>query len=117
MANNERLTKRVKKIEEWIAENEGGPTLVNFNWLLETLRNASNQVDHQGRQMEMLRGLQQEYLQANELLDSWNEFIAKKDEEAKNNAIQEQQTEEVPVQEQAESGEETVEAPKKEIRD
>ena len=27
MANNERLTKRVKKMEEWIAENEemGGP--------------------------------------------------------------------------------------------
>jgi len=27
MANNERLTKRVKKIEEWVAENEemGGP--------------------------------------------------------------------------------------------
>ena len=27
MANNERLTKRLKKIEEWVAENEdmGGP--------------------------------------------------------------------------------------------
>ena len=105
MANVERLTKRVKKIEEWIAENEGGPTLVNFNWLLETLRNASNQVDHQGRQMEMLRGLQQEYLQANELLDSWNDFIKEKDD-----AVQEQQAEEVSVQEEAEGGEEAIEA-------
>jgi len=103
MANNERLTKRVKKIEEWIAENEGGPTLNNMNWLLETLRNASNQVDHQGRQMNMLRELQQEFLQTNELLDSWNEFIKEKDD-----AVQEQQTEEVSVQEEAESSEETI---------
>ena len=34
MANVERLTKRVKKIEEWIAENEGGPTLDNMNYLV-----------------------------------------------------------------------------------
>jgi len=107
MANNERLTKRVKKIEEWIAENEGGPTLNNMNWLLETLRNASNQVDHQGRQMDMLRGLQQEFLQTNELLDSWNEFIKEKDD-----AVQEQQTEEVSVQEEAESSEETIDEEK-----
>ena len=109
MANNERLTKRVKKIEEWIAENEGGPTLNNMNWLLETLRNASNQVDHQGRQMEMLRGLQQEFLQTNELLDSWNDFIKEKDD-----AVQEQQTEEVSVQEEAESSEEVSEAQEEE---
>ena len=109
MANVERLTKRVKKIEEWIAENEGGPTLVNFNWLLETLRNASNQVDHQGRQMEMLRRLQQEYLQPNELLDSWNDFIKEKDD-----AVQEQQAEEVSVQEEAESSEEVSEAQEEE---
>jgi phosphoglycerate-specific signal transduction histidine kinase len=107
MANNERLTKRVKKIEEWIAENEGGPTLNNMNWLLETLRNASNQVDHQGRQMNMLRELQQEFLQTNELLDSWNEFIKEKDD-----AVQEQQTEEVSVQEEAESSEETIDEEK-----
>ena len=109
MANNERLTKRVKKIEEWIAENEGGPTLINMNWLLETLRNASNQVDHQGRQMEMLRGLQQEFLQTNELLDSWNDFIKEKDD-----AVQEQQAEEVSVQEEAESSEEVSEAQEEE---
>jgi len=107
MANVERLTKRVKKIEEWIEENEGGPTLDNMNWLLETLRNASNQVDHQGRQMNMLRELQQEFLQTNELLDSWNEFIKEKDD-----AVQEQQTEEVSVQEEAESSEETIDEEK-----
>jgi phosphoglycerate-specific signal transduction histidine kinase len=76
-----------------------------MNWLLETLRNASNQVDHQGRQMEMLRGLQQEFLQTNELLDSWNDFIKEKD-----NAVQEQQAEEISVQSEAESSEEASEA-------
>ena len=35
----------------------------------------------------------------------------------KENAVQEQQTEEVPVQEQAESGEETVEAPKEDKKE
>ena len=30
MANNERLTKRVKNVEKWIEENEGGPTLNNL---------------------------------------------------------------------------------------
>ena len=39
MANNERLTKRVKKMEDWIAENGSGPTLDNFNYLLDMLKN------------------------------------------------------------------------------
>ena len=109
MANVERLTKRVKKIEEWIEENEGGPTLDNINWLLETLRNASNQVDFQNRNMQTLQNLHREFFEKNELLEDWNEFIAEKD-----NAVQEQQTEEVSVQEEAENSEEASEAQEEE---
>ena len=105
MANNERLTKRVKKMEEWIAENEGGPTLNNMNWLLDTLRNASDNVNHLNRQMSALQGLQHEFLEGKELVDEWNVWLKEKD-----NAVQEQQTEEVSVQEEAENSKEAVEA-------
>ena len=46
-----------------------------------------------------------EWMNEKELGEDWNEWIKEKE-----NAVQEQQTEEVPVQEQAESGEEAVEA-------
>ena len=105
MANVERLTKRVKKMEEWIAANEGGPTLTNMDWLLETLRNASDNVNHLNRQMSALQGLQHEFLEERELVDEWNVWLKEKD-----NAVQEQQTEEVSVQEEAESSEEVSEA-------
>ena len=42
MANNERLTKRVKKMEDWIAENGSGPTLDNFNWLIDVFQEVSS---------------------------------------------------------------------------
>ena len=44
--------------------------------------------------------------------DEWNDFLKEKD-----NAVQEQQTEEVSVQEEAESSEEAIEAPKEEVKD
>jgi hypothetical protein len=40
------------------------------------------------------------------MTDEWNEFVQEKQD-----AVQKQQTEEVPLQEEAESGEEAVEAP------
>ena len=49
---------------------------------------------------------------SNKLDDEWNEFLKEKD-----NAVQEQQAEEVPAQEETESGKEVVEAPKEEIKD
>ena len=104
MANVERLTKRVKSIEEWIEQNEGAPTLNNYDWLLDTLRNASDNVNHLNRQMSAFQGLQHEFLEERELVDEWNVWLKEKD-----NAVQEQQTEEVSVQEEAESSEEVSE--------
>jgi len=105
MANNERLTKRVKKIEEWIAENDGGDTLSNMNFLIHVYRDADDKLFQLNRERQMLNSLMQEYFEKNELLDSWNEFIKEKDD-----AVQKQQTEEVSVQEEAESSEEASEA-------
>ena len=105
MAINERLTKRVKKIEEWIAEKDGGDTLSNMNFLIHDYRDADDKLFQLNRERQMLNSLMQEYFEKNELLDSWNDFIKEKDD-----AVQKQQTEEVSVQEEAESSEEASEA-------
>ena len=116
MANLQRLTERVKKMEEWVKENEemGGPrgTLDTMSFLVnETRMSAQVRAQMQG-QLENLRGLAFEFIQQHELTDEWNEFLKEKE-----NADQEQPTEEVPLQEEAESGEEAVEAPVEEKDD
>ena len=65
------------------------------------------------QQMENLKRLAFEFIEQHELTEEWNDFLKEKEE----NAVQEQQTEEVPLQEEAESGEEVVEAPKEEVKD
>ena len=113
MANNERLTKRVKKIEEWVAENEemGGPKgyLDTMVAMYQGNVQASQQMRQLDMQFQQLRAYAFEFIEENELSDEWNDFLKEKD-----NAVQEQQTEEVSVQEQAESGEETSETSEEE---
>ena len=109
-ANLERLKKRIKTLEEWVDENEaiGGPegTLDTINYLISGRRQSEQMQQHLNQLQQYLQG----FLNDNELMDKWNEYIMEKE----NNAVQEQQTEEIPVQEEAESGEEAVEAPKEE---
>nr|BAR39851.1 hypothetical protein [uncultured Mediterranean phage uvMED] len=116
MANNERLTKRLKKIEEWVAENEdmGGPKgyMDTMVAMYQGNMQASRQMRQLDQQFQQLRAYAFEFIQENKLDDEWNEFLKEKDD-----AVQEQQAEEVPLQEEAESGKETVEAPKEEIKD
>ena len=111
-ANLERLKKRIKALEEWTDENEalGGPegTLDTMNYLISRVRQADQMQAH----LNQLQGYLQEYLNETESMDQWNEFI--KVREQGNNAVQEQQTEEVSVQEEAESSEEAIEAPEEE---
>ena len=116
MANNERLTKRVKKIEEWVAENEemGGPkgyldTMVS---MYQSNLHLTGQLRSVDVNFTQLRGYAFEFIQEHKLEDEWNEFLKEKE-----NAVQEQKAEEVPLQEEAESGEEAVEAPKKSKKD
>ena len=106
MANNERLTKRVKKIEDWVAENEemGGPKGY-MDTMVALYQNGvmlSQQRSQLQQQFNQLRTFSFEFIQEQELGDEWNEFLKEKD-----NAVQEQQ-------EEAESGEEVVEVPKEE---
>ena len=111
-ANLERLKKRIKALEEWTDENEAlaGPegTLDTVNYLISRVKQADQMQAH----LNQLQGYLQEYLNETESMDQWNEFIQIR--EKGNNAVQEQQTEEVSVQEEAESSEEAIEAPKEE---
>ena len=116
MANNERLTKRVKKIEEWVAENEemGGPKgyLDTMVAMYQGNVNASQQMRQLDMQFQQLRAYAFEFIKEQKLDDDWNEFLKEKE-----NAVQEQQAEEVPLQEEAESGEEVVETPKEDKKE
>ena len=106
MANVQRLTKRVKELEEWIKANEmtGGPQgiLETFIFLVNETRvsmQMRTQIDQQARN---LRALAFEFIQQHELTDEWNEFLKEKEE----NAVQKQSPEEVPSLTEAEDGEE-----------
>lgn len=113
MANNERLTKRVKKIEDWVAENEemGGPKgyLDTMVALINETRRSQQAHAQLMNNFNNLKSLLDRFLLENEMGEDWNKFL--EDEE---NAVQKQQTEEVSVQEQAEGGEEASEAPEEE---
>ena len=113
MANNERLTKRVKYLEEWVAENEemGGPEghLNTMVWLLNLVKGNQEQFNMLNQQFADLRSMTFEFMKEQDLVKEWDEFV-----QEKQNAVQEQQTEEVSVQEEAENSEETSEAPSEE---
>ena len=108
MASIERLTKRVKKMEEWIAENEdtGGPagTLETMTWAINEMRRMGTDVQNNQLAYQRMRQLTFGFLEKNELTAEWDKYV--KEEE---NALQKQQTEEVPVQEETESSEEVIE--------
>ena len=106
MANVQRLTKRVKDLEEWVKENEmmGGPagTLETFNFLVNETRMSMQMRTQIDQQAQNLRTLAFEFIQQHELTDEWNEFLKEKEE----NAVQKQSPEEVPSLTEAEDGEE-----------
>ena len=114
MANVQRLTKRVKDLEEWTKENEltGGPQgiLETFTFLVNEARANAQRTAQTDQAFHHLRQLTFEFVKEHDLTKEWDEFVKEKEE----NAVQEQPAEEVPLQEEAESGEEAVEASEKE---
>jgi len=108
MANIERLTKRVKKMEEWVAENEemGGPKgyMDTFVHMYNVNLNMNNQMNMSSQQFQQLRGYSFEFISEHNLGEEWNEFLKEKD-----NAVQNNPTEEESVQEETEGSEEAVE--------
>ena len=107
MANLKRLTDRVKNIEKWIEKNEDSDTMSNMHYLIKSIRHAGELVDSEKATHQNFRTLVFEWMSNNDLGDSWNEFV-----EEKQNAVQEQETEEISVQEQTEDSEEVIEEKK-----
>jgi hypothetical protein len=89
MANVERLTKRLEKMESWVEENGSGPTLNNINWLIEVIRNNDENLRRMGNETQTFRTLFAEYMEDKDLEEDWNVWLKEKD-----NDVQEQKTEE-----------------------
>ena len=104
MANNERLTKRVKRIEQWVAENEdmGGPKghLDTMVWLLNLVKGNQEQFNVLNQQFNDLRQLTFEFMKEQDLEKDWDEFV-----QEKQNAVQEVQQEAEEVSESSTSEE------------
>ena len=107
MANNERLTKRVKRIEQWVAENEemGGPKgyLDTMVFLINQAKMSQEMQRQAASNFNRLKGLSDEFLLEQELGEEWNKFLEEKD------AVQKQSTEEVPIRDESETSEEVSE--------
>jgi hypothetical protein len=104
MANNERLTKRVKYLEDWVAENEdmGGPKghLDTMVWLLNLVKGNQEQFNMVNQQFNDLRQLTFEFMREQDLEKEWDEFV-----QEKQNAVQEIQQEAEEVSESSTSEE------------
>ena len=104
MANLKRLTDRVKKLEKWNEDNGDGDNAMNMHYLIRSVRQAGDMLQSEQQNFANFKNLVFEWMNEKELGEDWNEWIKEKE-----NAVQEQQTEEVPVQEQAESSEKAIE--------
>ena len=104
MANVERLTKRVNKLEEWIEKNEdmGGPQgiLETMTFLINDLKRQTNTAANSQRHFENMRQTLFEFLAEKEMGDDWDSFLKERE-----NAVQEQETESVPVRDEPEDSE------------
>ena len=106
MANVQRLTKRVKDLEEWTKENEmtGGPQgiLETFAYLVNEARRNAQRTAQTDQAFHQLRQLTFEFVKQHDLTEEWDDFVKEKEEDA----VQEQTTEEVPTREAPEDSEE-----------
>lgn len=88
-------------MEKWIAENEGGPTLNNMNYLITSLHNTTEYAQNMDKQFNAQRNLLAEFLGLEDLTEKWNEFLQNKQED-ENNVVQDQETEEEKPEEEEE---------------
>ncbi len=115
MANMKRIEKRLEKVEDWMQQFEKGtgPKMVldNMNWLIEQLRNIGGQMmqtndalQNMQQQFQTNVDIVNQFIEEQELTLQWNAKLQQIREQQ--DAVQESSTEEVPLQEQAEGGEE-----------
>jgi hypothetical protein len=96
-------------MEDWIDENGNSDTMANYNYLISSVRQAGDMLKNEQQTHQNFRNLIFEWMSDRKHGDDWNVFIKEKED-----AVQEQQTKEVSVQEETEGSEETVETPNEE---
>ena len=116
MATLKRLEKRMNDVESWVKDfNKGsGPaqTMDNLNWLVGQTKNLGERLSMTEQQaLQMQNALEQnakiveQFIEQQELVVEWQSYLAHPQKEQKD-AVQEQETESLDVQEQAGDGEE-----------
>ena len=117
MATLKRLEKRMNDVEAWVKDfnNSQGPkqTMDNLNWLVGQTRQLGDRLSATEQQaMQMQQAIEQnsqivnDFVEKHDMVHDWQAFIAELQKEAEENAVQEQETESLDAQEQADDGEE-----------
>ena len=119
MANVKRLEKRLKNVEEWAKqlEKNSGPTqtMDNMNWLVgqtrmlgDRIQQAEQAVNELQNAIQQNNEILQTFLDKHDIIRDWQVYLEElqKEAEEENNADEEQETEGLDAQEQAEDGEE-----------
>ena len=116
MATLKRLEKRMNDVEAWVKDfdRSQGPaqTSENLNWLVGQTRQLGDRLKAtEDQAIQMQNALQQNseivnnFIESNDLVKDWQAYLAELQKEQED-AVQEQETESLDVQEQAEDGEE-----------
>ena len=116
MATLKRLEKRMNDVESWVKDfNKGsGPaqTMDNLIWLVGQTKNLGERLSMTEQQaLQMQNALEQnakiveQFIEQQELVVEWQSYLAELQKENED-AVQEQETESLDVQEQAGDGEE-----------
>ena len=116
MANVKRLEKRLGELEKWAKalEQGSGPaqTMENMNWLVGQTRLLGDRLTQAEGAVQELQGamqanneILQKFLDNHDMVRDWQSYIEELQKEAED-AVQEQETESLDVQEQTEDGEE-----------
>ena len=119
MANMKRLEKRLTNMEKWAKELEKGSgpaqTMENMNWLVgqtrmlgDRLQQAEQGVGELQNAIQQNNEILQIFLDKHDMIRDWQVYLEElqKEAEEKINADEEQETEGLDAQEQAEDGEE-----------
>jgi predicted nucleic acid-binding Zn-ribbon protein len=116
MATLKRLEKRMNDVESWVKDfNKGsGPaqTMDNLNWLVGQTKQLGERLSMTEQQaLQLQNALEQnakiveQFIEQQELVVEWQSYLAELQKENED-AVQEQETESLDVQEQAGDGEE-----------
>ena len=104
MANLKRLTDRVTSIEKWIEENGDGDNMSNMHYLIRSVRQAGELLQKEQNICMNFKQMVFAWMKERELGEDWDAYVQEKQD-----ALQKQQAEEVPVQEQTEDSEKVIE--------